>query len=103
MRWYLAIFILFIFLSGCEENFYNNIKKEDVLQNGGLSREFEKLEDMGIRGYSKNGDNIIFYVEEPTEQTREVIEKGLIKLFGVKLNFTLEEASKYDIKYGPSQ
>lgn len=103
MRWYLGIFILLIFLSGCEESFYNTIKKEDVLQNGGLSVEFEKLEEMGIRGYSKNGDSIIFYVEEPNKQTMEDVEKGLVKLFGVKLNFTLEDASKYKINYGPTQ
>lgn len=96
----LTILICTLFLiSGCDENVYEKIRKEDIID-GGLSYEFEQLQKLGIQGYSiDSNNNVIFYVDEPNTETRTKIEKGLIKLFGHKIKFSLEDADKFKIKF----
>lgn len=101
MRLSIIFSLCVIVLSGCENSIYEKIKEEDILNNGGLSFEFRKLENIGIRGYSKNGDKIIFYVDEPNEKTRGKIEEGLIKIFGQTIDFTLQDSDILNIEFRP--
>ncbi|MFD2973500.1 hypothetical protein ACFS6G_16920 [Peribacillus deserti] len=93
----LIAFICSLFLmSGCEGNLekFNlrpqsslseakQIQMDDILDNGGLSVEFEQLQKLGIKGYMKDSyNNVIFYVDNPNETARKRIEKGLIQIFG---------------------
>jgi len=98
----LTVLLCSLFLiSGCDENLYEKIRKEDIID-GGLSYEFEQLQKLGIQGYSIDSNKIvIFYVDEPNEKTRTKIEKGLIKIFGHKIKFSLEDADRFNIKAKP--
>ncbi len=101
MRFAIIFSICVIILSGCEDSIYEKIREKDILNNGGLSFKFSQLEDIGIKGYSKDGDNVIFYVDEPNEKTRKKIEEGLIKIFGQTIDFTLQDADSLIIEFKP--
>lgn len=104
MRLLTALICCTLFLiSGCDENLFEKLRKEDIID-GGLSYEFEQLQKLGIQGYSiDSNNNVIFYVDEPNEEKRTNIESGLINIFGQKIEFSLEDANRFKIKFSSPQ
>ncbi|MCT8136671.1 hypothetical protein H1D32_02250 [Anaerobacillus sp. CMMVII] len=96
----LIIFLLpILLLCGCEHSFYEKEKEEDIKKNR-LFFEYEQLIMYGIEGIGRDKNNtIIFYVADPNEQTRKQIEKGLIKIFGQKIDFILEDSDQFHVKW----
>ncbi|MBD8071355.1 hypothetical protein [Bacillus sp. PS06] len=65
----------------------------------GLSYEFDKLYQIGIEGIMwGEDDQIIFYVAEPDEKTRQKIDKGLIEIFGRTIDYQLRDSKELHIE-----
>ncbi|MBM7694671.1 hypothetical protein JOC77_004148 [Peribacillus deserti] len=85
----LILFSSLFLLSGCDGNLYEQLRQNDFLENRCLSAEFEQLQKLGIKGYSKDSfNNVIFYVENPNDKTKKK----------VSIDFSLEDADQLNVK-----
>ncbi|MEH6939208.1 hypothetical protein V7056_15395 [Bacillus sp. JJ664] len=81
--------ILFIcILNGCS---FNHIREQDIKKYG-IHYEYDKLHKIGINAITYDEDGTIhFYVDKVTAQTKDQIDKELIKIFGRKIDYILHE------------